>query len=85
MEIINPGNQKPMNFKEWAINIFLASLPILGLILLLVWAFRDNGNIHRKEWAKGRLLIAVLGFVLVMMFLFLFGGLAILGAVFDNH
>lgn len=83
MEVIN-ANQKPLNFKEWALNLFLASIPIVGFILLLVWAFGDSGNIHRKEWAKGRLLIALLVFILTMLFLFFFGGLAMLAAVMER-
>lgn len=73
-----PENQKPLNFKEWALNIFLASLPLIGFILLLVWAFNDSGNIHRKEWSKGMLLLYVIGIIIAILFLFLFGGLAIL-------
>ncbi len=82
MEMEIPENQKPLNFKEWALNIFLASLPLIGLILLLVWAFNETGNIHRKEWAKGMLLLYVIGFVLAILFLFAFGGFAILSGDF---
>lgn len=75
-----PPDQKPLNFKEWALNIFLAGLPLIGLILLLVWAFNDSGNMHRKEWAKGMLLIYVIAIILSALVVFLFGGLALIGA-----
>lgn len=72
-----PANQRPLNFKEWALNIFLAGLPLIGLILMLVWAFSSEGNIHRKAWAKGMLLIFVIIFVLSIIFGLIFGiGLA---------
>ncbi|MEH6407626.1 MAG: hypothetical protein V7767_10110 [Leeuwenhoekiella sp.] len=83
MEDVTPGNYRPMDFKEWALNIFLSSIPIVGFIILLVWAFGDDANTTRKEWAKGRLLIAFLGFLLVMGFLFLFGGITILSSIFN--
>lgn len=77
-----PVDQEPLNFKQWALYIFLSSLPLVGLILLLVWAFSADGNVHRKEWAKGMLLIAVIGLILTIIFFLIFGiGLfAILGS-----
>ena len=77
-----PQDQKPLNFKEWALNIFLAGLPLIGLILLLVWAFNDSGNIHRKEWAKGMLLIYLIIIILWILFMFVFGGLAMMSGDF---
>lgn len=68
------ADQQPLNFKEWALNIFLASLPIIGIILLLVWAFSDSGNIHRRAWAKGMLLIALIGLIFTFLMFLLFGG-----------
>ncbi|OIQ41886.1 MAG: hypothetical protein BM563_00820 [Bacteroidetes bacterium MedPE-SWsnd-G1] len=76
--------EKVMSFKEWALTIFIASLPLIGLIMVLVWAFDSNTNIHKKNWAKGNLLIMVLGFVLAFFFLFVFGGMALLAGLANN-
>ena len=84
MEMVNTYRERPMDFKEWALNIFLASLPIIGFVLLLVWAFSSSENSQKQEWAKGRLLVAFLGFLFVMVILFFFGGLAFIGAAFDH-
>ena len=75
-------NTPAMSYKDWALTIFLASLPIIGFILVLVWAFDSETNIHKKNWAKGNLLIMIIAFVLVFMFLFIFGGLALLTGLF---
>ncbi|WP_417873113.1 hypothetical protein [Xanthomarina gelatinilytica] len=72
-----------MSYKEWALTIFLASIPLIGFILVLVWAFDSTTNIHKKNWAKGNLLIMILAFVLIFMFIFLFGGLAMLASLSD--
>ena len=53
-------NTPAMSYKEWALTIFLASLPMIGFILVLVWAFDSSTNIHKKNWAKGNLLIMVI-------------------------
>ncbi|WP_370101331.1 hypothetical protein [Xanthomarina gelatinilytica] len=84
MENLSPQeNTPPMSYKEWALTIFLASIPLIGFILVLVWAFDSTTNIHKKNWAKGNLLIMILAFVLIFMFIFLFGGLAMLASLSD--
>lgn len=68
---------KIMSPKEWALTIFLASLPIIGFILVLVWAFDSSTDLQKKNWAKGTLLLVLIYFIIAMLFLFMFGGLAL--------
>lgn len=68
-----PQNHLPLNFKQWTLYIFLSGLPFIGLILLLVWAFGDEGNIHRKSWAQGMLLLYVLAIALAIVVMTIFG------------
>ncbi len=42
---------------NWILNIFLTSIPLVGLILMIVWA-TDKSNINRKNWAVARLIWA---------------------------
>ena len=77
-------NTPALSYKEWALTIFLASLPVVGFILILVWAFDGSTNIHKKNWAKGNLLIMVIFMILAFAFLFLFGGMAILAGLANN-
>ena len=70
-----------MSYKEWALTIFISSLPLIGFIMLLVWAFGDENNIHKKNWAKGSLLLALIALIMVFFFLFVFGGIAMLAAL----
>ena len=76
-------NNRPLDAKEWAITIFISSLPLIGIIILLIWAFSEDANIHKKNWAKGNLILFVIGFLVVISFLFLFGGLAIITGLFN--
>ncbi len=70
-----------MSYKEWALTIFISSLPLIGFIMLLVWAFGDDPNIHKKNWAKGSLLLALIALIMVFFFLFVFGGIAMLASL----
>ena len=76
-------NNRTLDAKEWALTIFISSLPIIGVIMLLVWAFTEETNIHKKNWAKGTLILWIIGFIIAFAFLFLFGGVAILSQMFN--
>jgi hypothetical protein len=76
MELVE--NNRTLDAKEWAITIFISTLPLAGFIMLLVWAFSENTNIHKKNWAKGTLIIWIIGLIIAFTFLFLFGGIALL-------
>ena len=84
METISNHNvDQPLSVKEWALTIFISGLPLIGLILLLIWAFSDDTNIHKKNWAKGSLLLMILVMIIVFGFLFLFGGIALMSGIFS--
>ena len=72
-------NHRTLDPKEWALTIFISSLPLIGFIMVLVWSFSD-GNIHRKNWAQGTLILWVIALAIALAFLFLFGGLAMINS-----
>lgn len=63
---------------QWALTLFLTSLPMVGFILLIVWALGDDNNLSRKNFAKGSLILYAIILSLVVVF-FIFGGIALLG------
>lgn len=81
MELVE--NNRTMDPQEWALTIFISTLPLIGIIMLLIWAFSGDTNIHKKNWAKGTLIIYVISLVIVFAFLFFFGGLALMANLFD--
>ena len=76
-------DNQPLDPKEWALTIFISTLPLIGIIMLLIWAFGDGSNIHKKNWAKGTLILWIIGFIIAFAFLFLFGGIAIMSQMFQ--
>lgn len=67
-----------MSPKDWVLTLFLTSLPMVGFILLIVWAVGDDSNLTRKNFAKGSLILYAIILSLTIIF-FIFGGLALLG------
>jgi hypothetical protein len=51
--------------------------------MLLVWAFSEDSNIHKKNWAKGSLILWLIGIIIAFTFLFMFGGIAIMSQMFN--
>ena len=60
-------NQNPMSVKDWLITLLIMAIPVVGLIMLFVYAFGNNGNVNRQNWAKAQLIVMaiVLGFVIL--------------------
>jgi uncharacterized membrane protein YdbT with pleckstrin-like domain len=60
---------------DWLITLFIQSIPIVGFIMLFVWAFGDNTHPSKKTWAQASLIFLVAIAVLSIIFLMLAGGI----------
>lgn len=49
---------------EWVLNLFLVAIPILGLILLFVWAFGSGTAPSKKNWARANLVWILIAIIL---------------------
>jgi len=79
MEQQNTPQTQTMSVTDWLINLVLAAIPLVGLILLFVWAFGNDGNITRKNWAKANLLLAAIILGLWLVIILPIFGMAIFG------
>lgn len=75
MEEFENQNQKPMSVKDWLITLLLMAIPIVGFVLLFVYAFGNDENLNRKNWAKAQLIFIGIAFALVMFLLVVFGSI----------
>lgn len=72
-----------VNTGDWLITILITNIPIVGFIMLIVWAFDKEGNPSKANWAKAKLIWYLIGFGLVILVLMIVGFGAITG-VFEN-
>jgi heme/copper-type cytochrome/quinol oxidase subunit 2 len=56
-----------VSFGEWFLTIFLAAIPLVGLVLLFVWAFSASTNPSKANWAKATLAWAAIGIVIYLI------------------
>jgi len=62
-------SSEPLTVKDWFVTLFITYIPIVGLIMLLVWAFDNTTNLNKKNFAKASLLWMLIGIVLAIIFL----------------
>ena len=64
MEIINEPQDQPVSILNWFATIFITAIPLIGLIMLFVWAFGENTQPTKANWAKATLLWLLVGTVI---------------------
>lgn len=72
--------ETPMSVGDWVLTIFITSLPLVGLIMLFVWAFGDNAIKTKSNYAKAMLIWILIIIVLYVIIFAIFGSL-IFGAM----
>lgn len=70
--------EEPVSFKNWLITLALPILlvfipipflgPIIYVVLLFVWAFGNNTNPNKRNWARANLLVTAITFVISIIF-----------------
>jgi len=77
----NEISEKPLTTGEWFVTLLILSVPLIGFIMQLVWAFGD-GHRGRRNFCRASLLwfavIVGLAFIGFIAFLVLGGTLAAL-------
>lgn len=65
-----PGGERAVSTGNWFLTLFLVGIPLVGLVLLLAWAFSGSTNSSKQNWARAALIWAVI----VIMLAAAFGG-----------
>ena len=52
----NSTNQVSVKTGEWVLTFLITSIPVIGFIMLFVWAFGSSTNESKANWAKAVLL-----------------------------
>lgn len=58
----------PVSVTEWILSLFISSIPLIGTVMLFVWAFGGNTPISKANWAKAMLVLYLIGMVLIAVF-----------------
>lgn len=64
-----------MRTGDWMIVLLVSAIPLVGIIMLFVWAF-SNGNLNRRNFARAQLIFVGIAVALGLLAGLLLGGRA---------
>lgn len=76
MEFTDLQNQgsgyQPMSIGDWIVTLIVTAIPLVGFIMLFVWAFGDGTHPSKKTWAQAYLILMVVVIILMIIIFFVF-------------
>lgn len=73
----NRSSAPVMSLGDWIITMIVLAIPLVGFIMMLVWAFSSGTNPNKANYCKAALIF----FLIAIAFFFLLGGMAFLGGM----
>ena len=64
----NDEDYNEISTGEWIVSLILSYIPLIGIIILLFWAFGGGTSPTKANWAKAQLILAVSLLVLAAVF-----------------
>lgn len=61
-------NYKPMTIGDWLITFLIQIIPLVGFVMLFVWAFGGDTHPSKKTWAQASLIWMLIMIVLAIIF-----------------
>lgn len=69
----NESNAPVVKTGEWVVTYLITAIPLVGLIMLFVWAFGGSANVNKANWAKAALLLAAIVIGIYVLIIMMFG------------
>jgi len=70
----NSVSSETVSLGDWIVTMILSGIPIVGLIMILVWAFGGGAKPSKKNYARALIIMALIGIVLGIISSILFAG-----------
>ena len=81
-QVVQQPERTTVSVGNWIGTFILSAIPLVGLILLFVWAFGDTIP-SKKNWARAALILAAIGIVLTVIWTIVFG--SFFGSLFSGY
>ncbi|WPR75420.1 hypothetical protein [Algoriphagus sp. NG3] len=73
MELPNEYKKPPTSLGEWIIAVLIKRIPLIGLIMLIVWATDKSTDPEKANWAKAELIVKLIIFAAFMILIAVIG------------
>lgn len=61
------ADASPLRTGQFFLMDLVCAIPLVNIVVLLVWAFADNTNLNRRNYARARLIWVAVGIVLTIL------------------
>lgn len=68
--------EEPVTVGEWIITFIVLAIPLVGVIMLFVWAFGSGAKKSKKNLCLASLIMGLIGGAIGIILSIVFGGLA---------
>ncbi len=58
---------------QWFVTMLVAAIPLIGIIMMFVWAHGDGVSISKSNWAKAILIWSIIYIVIIVFIVTVFG------------
>ncbi len=66
-DISNSQNDQIVTMGDWIITFILSGIPVVGFIMILVWAFGGGAKLSKRNYARAALIFGlIVGFISVI-------------------
>jgi len=66
-DLSNSQNDQIVSMGDWIVTFILSGIPVVGFIMILVWAFGGGAKISKRNYARAALIFAVVvGFISIL-------------------
>jgi len=73
MELPNEYKKPPTSLGDWIIAVLIKRIPLIGLIMLIIWATDKETDPEKAKWAKAELIVKLIIFAAVLIFIAVIG------------
>ena len=61
------NKDQTVSMGDWIVAYIITGIPIVGIVMLFVWAFGSDTKPSKKNWARALLIIAAIGIVIYII------------------
>ncbi len=66
-------NSQIVTLGDWIVTYLIMSIPLVGFIMLFVWAFGSNTPASKANWAKAALILMLISIIIYIVIFVAFG------------
>ncbi|WP_297337269.1 hypothetical protein [Algoriphagus sp.] len=73
MQMPEEFKKPPLSLGDWIISVLVSKIPLIGFIMLIVWAVDSNTDKNKSNWAKAELIVTLIFIGISILFVAIIG------------